>query len=199
MATASKGKNAATSSSPSNAKMTSVTRLATPTAAWTRLLAWRRAGTWYDVSESVVMIRLSVPGTLRYRDLVLRVVASSCKLIRGQGLQDEGQGEEFDAQVVSALGEAFNNVAIHGYAGREPELVSFEIEPNRNGIVIRMMDTGKSFDWAHQSPPELDALPESGMGLFIIRSFVDSAVYEAGDPPATPNVLSITKRYTVAD
>ena len=28
------------------------------------------------------MIRLSVPGTLRYRGVVLRVVASSCKLMR---------------------------------------------------------------------------------------------------------------------
>jgi serine/threonine-protein kinase RsbW len=145
------------------------------------------------------MIRLSVPGTLHYRDLVLRVIASSCKLVRAQVLQDGGQGEEFDAQVVSAIGEAFNNVAIHGYAGRVPEIVSFEIEPNGDGIVIRMMDTGKSFEWAHREPPELATLPESGMGLFIIRSFVDSAVYEPGHPPATPNVLSITKCYTVAD
>lgn len=113
-------------------------------------------------------------------------------------MQDTGHDEEFDAQVVSALGEAFNNVAIHGYAGRTPETVSFEIEAEPDGICIRMMDTGKSFDFTRSEPPDLASLPESGMGLFIIRSFVDSATYEPGDPPERPNVLSITKRYSVA-
>lgn len=134
---------------------------------------------------------------------MLRVIASSCRLVHTnnsspQGLQDTGHSEEFDAQVVSALSEAFNNVAIHGYAGRTADIVSFEIEPKEDGICIRMMDTGKSFDLTRAEAPDLASLPESGMGLFIIRSFVDSATYEPGDPPRRPNVLSITKRYTVA-
>ena len=35
----------------------------------------------------------------------------------------------------------------------------------------------------------LDALPESGLGLFIIRSFMDEVKYV----PGSPNVLSMTK------
>ena len=35
----------------------------------------------------------------------------------------------------------------------------------------------------------IDGLPESGMGLFIIRSFMDEVVYE----PGSPNVLRIAK------
>jgi serine/threonine-protein kinase RsbW len=37
--------------------------------------------------------------------------------------------------------------------------------------------------------PDLDALPESGLGLFIMRSFMDKVIYTAG----APNVLSLTK------
>ena len=49
--------------------------------------------------------------------------------------------------------------------------------------------TGNSFDLAMVPAPDLDTLPESGLGLYIIRSFMDDVKYLAG----TPNVLSMTK------
>jgi len=157
------------------------------------------------VEVSVVMIRLSVPGTLKYRALVLRVVASSCKLLRSeaQGLQEashELQAEEFDAQVVSAIGEAFNNIAIHGYRPGSVGDVQIEIGPLPDGIELCMMDHGVTFDLSLAEPirpsNEPDQLPESGMGLYIIRSFMDTVAYRAGAGPEQPNVLRLTKRYS---
>ncbi|HMJ11443.1 MAG TPA: ATP-binding protein [Polyangiaceae bacterium] len=154
------------------------------------------------------MIRLSVPGTLKYRGLVLRVVASSCKLLRSEthGLQEashesahDSWAEEFDAQVVSAIGEAFNNIAIHGYRGALVGDVQIEIGPVPDGIELCMMDHGVTFDLSLAEPTrpssEPDQLPESGMGLYIIRSFMDSVAYRAGGPEQ-PNVLRLTKRYS---
>lgn len=149
------------------------------------------------------MIRLSVPGTLTFRDVAIRVVASACKLLRSPvepldgsdadpsgGAQLAAAAEDFDSQVVSAFGEAFNNIAIHGYRGLPPGQVHVEIDAEGDDLVIRMRDDGASFHFPdHVAAPE--DLPERGMGLFIIRSFMDRVDYR----PGPPNELSMKKRW----
>lgn len=193
-------------------------------------------------------IRLEVPGSLLYRNLAVRVVTSACKLVppSGDGADAHRPDDEFDAQVVSAFGEAFNNVAIHGYKGLEVGLVVVEIETGPEHICISLEDHGHTYDPAATPTPssvlELDALdepdepelrepraprapgadaerggpplgagavarspsrppgsgwnslPENGMGLFIIRSFMDEVTYTAGPP----NVLRLKKHRRAA-
>jgi serine/threonine-protein kinase RsbW len=146
------------------------------------------------------MIRLSVPGTLRYRDIVLRVVASACRLLRPQrGTKQEtsreGDCADFDDKVVSAVSEAFNNVAIHAYRGRSVGAVELELDVGEDAVTIRLCDTGTSFDPTRQKTPVLELLPESNMGLYLMRSCMDQVSYRAGNPPHEPNVLTMTKRY----
>lgn len=127
------------------------------------------------------MIRAILPGRLEYRDLAIRLVASACKLV-------PNSGDDFGNEVVSAFSEALNNVVIHGGASPEEE-VEIEIDLGDDRLTLRLKDYGMSFDLRTVSPPDLDALPESGMGAFIIMSFMDHVSYEAG----TPNTLSMTK------
>jgi anti-sigma regulatory factor (Ser/Thr protein kinase) len=149
------------------------------------------------------MIRLQVPGLLRYRDVVLRVVAAGARLLAPEGAVDERTVDE----VVSALGEAFNNLVLHGYGlpasepgGRPTEdpsgqgLVTIELvrEARTGGafLVAKLSDTGRAFDpRGHDEPPE--SLPERGMGLHIIRAFIDEIDYV----PGTPNVLTLRKAF----
>jgi serine/threonine-protein kinase RsbW len=152
-----------------------------------RAEVWEIArGLRYDAD----VIHLRVPGTLRYRDLAVRVVGSACKLV---GTPDDSTGPirntEWDNEVVSAFGEAFNNAAIHSYVGHKPGDVIIEVETGIAGITIRLIDYGKSFSIEDVPLPDLDALPESGLGLYIIRSFMDEVKYV----PGSPNVLSMTK------
>jgi serine/threonine-protein kinase RsbW len=134
------------------------------------------------------VIRLRVPGALKYRDLAVRAVAAACKLV---GHRPDGNGRrEFDDQVISAFGEAFNNAAIHCYRGRQPGDVEIEMDVESESITIRMLDYGNSFEIDDIPEPDLDNLPESGMGIFIIKSFMDEVSYKAG----APNVLSMVKR-----
>ena len=141
-----------------------------------------------------MVIRLRVPGSLRYRDLAIRVVAAACKLVgreapEGDEELPEGRADpHFDAAVVSAFGEAFNNVAIHSYRGRKGDL-DVEIDVERDRITIRLIDFGLTFDPMKVPEPDLDSLPESGMGIYIMRSFMDDVRYQSG----SPNVLSMTK------
>jgi serine/threonine-protein kinase RsbW len=153
------------------------------------------------VLDEMDMIRLSVPGTLQFRDVVLRVVTSACKLVRAlaTGKQETSrQSHEFDDKVVSAVGEAFNNVAIHAYRDVSPGAVELEIEVSAEGITVRLSDTGRVFEPAAavQSQPDLATLPESHMGLYIMRSCVDKVTYRPGAPPELPNQLTLTKRFS---
>jgi serine/threonine-protein kinase RsbW len=133
------------------------------------------------------LIRLTVPGSLIYRDLVLRVASSACKLTRAES----DRADDFDNEVVSAFGEAFNNICIHGYAGRPAGEVEIELDIAPGVITIRVRDDGRSFDptIAQEVPPS--GLRESGMGLYIMRSFMDLS-YRSGPP----NVLCLSKRRT---
>jgi serine/threonine-protein kinase RsbW len=146
------------------------------------------------------MIKLSVPGTLRYRDVVLRVTASACKLARSQAqaVQDAGQelDEEFENRVVSAVSEAFNNIVIHGYADGLAGDVELEFRVTDDRITVTLRDHGLGYDPEAVSARVPRALPESRMGLFIIDSFMDEVNYRPAESPGAPNVLTLAKCLT---
>jgi serine/threonine-protein kinase RsbW len=155
-------------------------------------------GEW---SEGSGVISLTVPGALQYRDVAVRVVGAACKLFsRGAsdstppGLSASNDlADEMVSQVVSAFSEAFNNLALHGYKGVTPGNIEIRVDlvtdSEGNAIVVEIKDTGRVFDPAqHMDLPE--ELPERGMGLFIIRSFMDDVAYRGGPP----NVLTLKKK-----
>ncbi|HEY4104119.1 MAG TPA: ATP-binding protein [Polyangiaceae bacterium] len=149
-------------------------------------------------ADDMDMIKLSVPGSLLFRDVVLRVTASACRLLRSMAVAKQEPSREehdFDDRVVSAIGESFNNVAIHAYRGGAGR-VDLEFEISATSITIRLLDFGMAFDptEARARAEQLSELPESGMGLFIMSECMDEVSYRSGNPPATPNVLTLTKR-----
>lgn len=141
-------------------------------------------------SNGCNVISLEVPGRLECRDIVLRTVSAACKLVIPDTTPRKARHSEFAAHVVSAVGEAYNNIVLHGYAGRDPGTVQLQIESTHEWMRIMIKDTGASFDPSEAAPPKLDTLPESGLGVFIIRSFIDEVTYVAGPP----NVLTLVKR-----
>jgi serine/threonine-protein kinase RsbW len=132
-------------------------------------------------------IRLEVQGILDHRDVALRTVSAACRLpfpgARGERYQ------EFRSHVVSAVGEAFNNIAIHGYKDRAPGVVEIELDVTADQLSVELRDYGSSYDPSFAQPPDLDAMPESGLGVFIMKSFMDRVEYT----PGQPNVLKLTK------
>ena len=137
------------------------------------------------------MIQLRVPGTLAYRNIALRAVSEACKMAQ----QELGEPwVELEEQAISAVGEAFNNVAIHGYDGLAVGFIDTTIGWTVDELVIQITDTGHSFDPDAAAPLDLDELHESGMGLFIMKSFMDRVDYV----PGPPNVLRMVK-YRVTD
>jgi serine/threonine-protein kinase RsbW len=136
------------------------------------------------------VIVLEVPGIIECRDMVLRTVSSACRLLFSDADSRKSRCSEFTAHLVSAVGEAYNNIVLHGYAGREPGSVRMQIENCPEWMRVKIEDSGTSFDPSEATPPNLESLPESGLGVFIMRSFVDEVTYVAG----SPNVLTLLKR-----
>jgi serine/threonine-protein kinase RsbW len=125
-------------------------------------------------------------GLLEHRDVALRAVSAACKLITQRPQRPELN--EFRMHVVSAVGEAFNNIVLHSYAGRNDGVIEMEIHTEPNEIMVELRDYGESFDLDAVATPDLDQLPESGLGIFIIKAFMSIRYL-----PGRPNVLTLSK------
>ncbi len=74
-------------------------------------------------SGMMLRIRLSMLGRVQHRDVVFRAVSAACKLVRAGRPARDAEWNDFRMQVVTAVSEAFNNIVLHGYAGREDGII----------------------------------------------------------------------------
>jgi anti-sigma regulatory factor (Ser/Thr protein kinase) len=117
-------------------------------------------------------LSILVPCRLSSRDIVGAMVHQICERIEAAG-----EPEGFGYQVISAFNEAFNNVVTHGGKGDQRNNLLVIIEVTDNQLIIELQDDGESFKLKDEIP-NLDQLRESGMGLFIMRSFMDQLDYK---------------------
>lgn len=151
------------------------------------------------------MVRLTIPAQLCFKDLAHAAVLAA--------IDAEGEGPDAGGrdQIVSSLGEALNNVVLHAYRGIRGGSIDLEIRAGDGEVEIRILDRGRGFDplevpeytpplggdaWDPDADAELNlgALPESGMGMFIMRSFMDEVAYARGGG-GRPNALVMRKRW----
>lgn len=145
-------------------------------------------------------IRLTVPGTLRYRAIAVRAVAEAARLVSASARVDPKDPlatdvrHPFDTAVVSAFMEIFNNVAIHAYQRREGGTIELSITPTDAELVIELSDNGRPFDLEGVDPLATvlddESLPEGGMGIHIAKTMLDEMTYQ----PGPPNLWRLCKR-----
>jgi serine/threonine-protein kinase RsbW len=145
-------------------------------------------------------IRLTVPGTLRYRDLAVRVIAEAARLVscsshrNPNDVLDHDVSDPFDTAIVSAFAEIYNNVAIHAYKRTGGGYIEITVSVAERELVIELKDTGSPFDIDDVAPLptelDVDSLPEGGMGIHIAKTMLDEVTYEAGPP----NLWRLCKR-----
>jgi serine/threonine-protein kinase RsbW len=128
-------------------------------------------------------VALRFPATLEYRPVAIDLVSA---LIQQVVRADR----TFRNEMVTAFGEAFNNIVNHGYRGRRDGMLDVEAEMTADRMTLRLIDTGQSVAFGDVEPPDLDSMPESGMGVFMIHALVDDVQYQGG----SPNVLTLVKR-----
>jgi len=140
-------------------------------------------------------VTLHVPCRYSYLRVVRQSVMDLC--VRA------GMTEFKSAQLEMAVDEACSNVIEHSYSGEADAAV----EPRHPGlrlnliqyqdrIVVEMLDRGRGFEFDEQQivEPEqyLDDQRERGLGMYIIRRFVDEAEYQRGTEAG--NCLRLTKK-----
>ncbi|HJL43187.1 MAG TPA: ATP-binding protein [Myxococcales bacterium LLY-WYZ-16_1] len=129
-----------------------------------------------------------VPARLEFRDAARSFLEFLC-----QRLEERSSiSRQARHHVTSAFVEAFNNAVVHAYRGLPPGQVEVHLVVRRQGIEVRIIDWGHPFEFDAVAEPDLDALPEGGLGLYIIRQFMDDVRYEADQGR---NVLTMRKAF----
>jgi len=81
------------------------------------------------------------------------------------------------------LTEAVNNIIKHGYNGEPNNVITVKVSRNENILEINILDKGNSRENLEKptldfDPTDINNLPESGMGLFIIDNIMDETDYK---------------------
>jgi serine/threonine-protein kinase RsbW len=133
--------------------------------------------------DNCTRIAFRLAASLDHRPLAIDLVSTLVSHVKDAD-------RTFRHEMVTAFGEAFNNIVIHGYKGRTDGMLDVEAELGTDTMTLRLLDTGRAVDFGGLTPPDLESMPEHGMGVFMIHALVDEVVYQGGEP----NVLSLTKR-----
>lgn len=97
----------------------------------------------------------------------------------------------FDIEAIEdiklAVGEACNNAVMHSGTDSTYEMKLKNLQSN---LVIEVIDFGKGFELKDYQVPDLDALQENGLGLFIIQSLMDHVEVNVNTGKGTTIVMS---------
>jgi anti-sigma regulatory factor (Ser/Thr protein kinase) len=84
--------------------------------------------------------------------------------------------DQFGLQV--AVGEICANSIRHAYAGVAGQPIHVSVRGHPDRLVIEVRDFGKKFDPSAYRAPDLEALPEGGIGLHLVKQYVDEFSYD---------------------
>ncbi|NOQ77482.1 MAG: ATP-binding protein [Methylococcaceae bacterium] len=109
----------------------------------------------------------------------------------GKDLENfSGDREALAYHLNLVLTEATSNAIKHANANDPKDTVRINIDIKEQELIIRVYDHGQGFDLQAVPTPDFDHPKEQGMGLFFIKSLMDSVTYKnIGDC----NMLEIRK------
>lgn len=122
-----------------------------------------------------IEIQIRVPNQTRYLGLIGKIgenmARDICRLPNNRDMLAH------NLNVV--LTEAMTNAILHANAADPDKEVSIHISITEQEIFVKVYDSGQGFDLDSIPCPSFDpdCLNESGRGIYIIRSLMDSVVY----------------------
>jgi serine/threonine-protein kinase RsbW len=138
------------------------------------------------MNSSFIQVDVVIPTQTKYLDLIGSIGERIAKELDNF----TGDREALAYQLNLVLTEATVNAIKHACDDDLKNCVRITIHLQENELNIKVYDHGQGFDLEKVPLPDFDRPGESGMGLFLIRSFMDSVTYTKQEDY---NVLEIIK------
>ena len=136
--------------------------------------------------NEVIQVDVIIPTQTKYLDLIGSIGEHIAK-----DLDDfSGDREALAYHLNLVLTEATTNAIKHATLMTPQDTVRITIHIQDNELNIKVYDHGQGFDLETVPLPDFDHPKESGMGLYFIRTLMDSVSYTR---QADCNVLEIIK------
>ncbi len=132
-------------------------------------------------------VDIKVPNQTRYLSLIGRIGEDIAKELD----RYSGNRETLAHHINLVLTEAMANAIKYAGAGNHDKMVHICITIGAEEILIKVFDHGQGFDINAIPSPNFEALDDSGRGIFIIKSLMDSVSYKK---MADCNVLVMSKK-----
>jgi serine/threonine-protein kinase RsbW len=125
--------------------------------------------------KNEIEIKIRVPNQTRYLSLIGKIGENMVREVCC--LQNNKVSFAHNLNVV--LTEAMTNAIKHANAADPDKEVQIRISVTEKELDVRVYDSGQGFDLNSIPCPAFDSdcLNETGRGIFIIRSLMDSVVY----------------------
>jgi serine/threonine-protein kinase RsbW len=135
---------------------------------------------------SIIQVDVIIPTQTKYLNLIGSIGESL-----GKDLDDFcGDHEALAYQLNLVLTEATTNAIRHACYNNPKDTVRISIHIQEHELNIKVYDHGQGFDLEMVSLPDLDHPQEGGLGIFFIRTLMDSVTYTH---QGENNVLEIIK------
>ena len=136
--------------------------------------------------NSIIQVEVIIPTQTKYLDLIGSIGEHIAKELD----EFSGDREALAYHLNLVLTEATVNAIKHGNFDNPKDTVRISIHIQDNELNIKVYDHGQGFDLESVPLPDFDHPKEGGMGIFFIRTLMDSVTYTRhGDC----NVLEIIK------
>jgi anti-anti-sigma factor len=95
-----------------------------------------------------------------------------------EALEGLGVDRATRAELVLAVGELCANSIEHAYDGRGGQPINVSLLGHPDRLVIEVEDFGRAFDAARYVEPDLDAVPDHGLGIHLVHRIADSVAID---------------------
>ncbi len=133
-----------------------------------------------------IQVDVVIPTQTKYLDLIGSIGERVVKELENF----TGDREALAYQLNLVLTEATVNAIKHACTDDPKNCVRITIHVEENELNIKVYDHGQGFSLEDVPMPDFDQLHEEGMGIFFIRTFMDSVTYTQ---QKDYNVLEIIK------
>jgi serine/threonine-protein kinase RsbW len=123
--------------------------------------------------------------------LVIRPVVALVREFLLQ-LKPFSENDQLLNSIELVINEALVNVLKHAYVSDDNKKVLIQTLVEKDRVVFRFVDWGLSFDPEEVPTPNLEKPAEGGLGLWLIRQFVDELDYRSESDGT--NVLRLVKK-----